>query len=246
MNKIKWIKVITVLLFVVLAGIFYSCRTSREEQVSLITDSLEEAVKDDTVQRPEEIIDIQTMENTEITEDTSELSNVNNLTNNNLKEAASTSNSAGDYIYVYICGEVMKPDVYKVNKETRVFEVIDAAGGLTDAAAGAYINQASKVSDGQQIYIPSIDEAADLLPAVSGITGDITENVGGNSLQLVNINIASASELMTLSGIGQAKAQAIIDYRISNGGFKSIDEIKKIDGIKDAVFNKIKDKICVG
>jgi competence protein ComEA len=127
------------------------------------------------------------------------------------------------------------------------------SGGFTKEAAGDYINQAQPVYDGQRIYIPTQDEVKELPVAeyVAGQalsveqstltnTGD-TNNTGSKdtSSTLVNINTANAEELMNLPGIGQAKANSIIDYRTTKGDFKTIEDLMSISGIKEGLFNQI-------
>lgn len=144
-------------------------------------------------------------------------------------------------IYVDVCGAVVHPGVYILSSQARVYEAIDMAGGFTEDAATFYVNQAQPLKDGQQINVPTIEEAAHLPLS----TEAAPEESGTNEGNLVNINTASAEELTTLSGIGVAKAEAIIAYRQTHGRFQTIDEIKNIEGIKEGVFNKIKDKITV-
>lgn len=143
--------------------------------------------------------------------------------------------------YVHICGAVKKPGVYEVSKGARIFEAVDLAGGFTKDADKNFINQAASVEDGQQIYIPSKEE---VLKEESGKASGTIPGTGqpGNSGK-VNINTATKEELCSLPGIGQAKADSIIDYRTNHGRFQNIEELKQIDGIKDGVYNKIKDKI---
>lgn len=135
------------------------------------------------------------------------------------------------FLYVEVCGCVNTPGVYEVPEGTRVYQVIEMAGGLKAEAGQGTVNQAEAVTDGQQIYIPSKDEEV-IQP----------ENMGNG---LVNINKASMEELMSLPGIGQSKAEAIISYRESAGRFAAIEDIMNVSGIKDAAFNKIKELICV-
>lgn len=137
-------------------------------------------------------------------------------------------------IYVHICGEVKKPGVYELNDGSRIFEAIEAAGGMTKAAAGDSVNQAEALSDGQQLYIPSSAE----IQKENLETAEISDGK-------VNLNKASKEELMTLSGIGEAKAEAIIRYREENGSFRTIEDIMEIEGIKEGVFRKIEDQITV-
>ena len=153
-------------------------------------------------------------------------------------------NSEKSGVYVYICGEVAAPGVYELSKDSRIYEAVDAAGGFTENAARESVNLASKVSDGMQITIYNKEEAA-LLPAGSGSAVGNTGQGGTSGSGLVNLNTATKEELMTLKGIGEAKAEDIIRYREKSGGFKKIEDIMKISGIKEAGFQKIKDNITV-
>ena len=153
-------------------------------------------------------------------------------------------NSKAAGIYVYICGEVAAPGVYELSEDSRIYEAVDAAGGFTENAARESVNLASKVSDGMQITIYNKEEAASL-PAGSGSAVGNNGQGGTSGSGLVNLNTATKEELMTLKGIGEAKAEDIIRYREKSGGFKKIEDIMKISGIKEAGFQKIKDNITV-
>ena len=138
-------------------------------------------------------------------------------------------------IYVYVCGQVNSPGVYMLIEGSRVMDLFVAADGLTSDAATEYWNQARLLVDGEMIYVPTKEEAEDFLPE--------TMDNGGNKSKKVNINTASKEELMTLPGIGESKALAIIAYRQKNGPFTSIEDIKKIEGIKDGVYAKVREYI---
>lgn len=153
-------------------------------------------------------------------------------------------NSEKSGVYVYICGEVAAPGVYELSEYSRIYEAVDAAGGFTENAARESVNLASKVSDGMQITIYNKEEAASL-PAGSGSAVGNAGQGGTSGSGLVNLNTATKEELMTLKGIGEAKAEDIIRYREKSGGFKKIEDIMKISGIKEAGFQKIKDNITV-
>lgn len=153
-------------------------------------------------------------------------------------------NSEKSGVYVYICGEVTAPGVYELSEDSRIYEAVDAAGGFTENAARESVNLASKVSDGMQITIYNKEEAASL-PAGSGSAVGNAGQGGTSGSGLVNLNTATKEELMTLKGIGEAKAEDIIRYREKSGGFKKIEDIMKISGIKEAGFQKIKDNITV-
>ena len=137
--------------------------------------------------------------------------------------------------YVYVCGAVVSPGVYELQAGSRVYEAIKSAGGLSEDADLGSINQAEYVTDGQMIKILTVSEAEN-----GTENGNETASDG-----LLDINNASVADFMTLPGIGQSKAQSIVQYREQNGAFSSVDEIMKVDGIKEGVFNKIKDCIKV-
>lgn len=143
-------------------------------------------------------------------------------------------------IAVHVCGQVKNAGVYTLAQGARVSDAIDAAGGLTKEAAGDFINQAQKLEDEQQVYVPSQEEAKESPKVVQQETNNVSHSENNG---LVNINQATKEELMTLPGIGEAKADMIITYREEHGKFASIEDIKNISGIKDGVFNKICDLI---
>ncbi|MBQ7563191.1 MAG: ComEA family DNA-binding protein [Lachnospiraceae bacterium] len=148
---------------------------------------------------------------------------------------------------VYICGEVKKPGVYELPEESRIVDALIAADGFTENAAGNYLNQAAPLSDGEMIYVPSKEEllsdgmaAGGALVAAGSGQSTVPESGG-----LVNINTADKAQLMTITGVGEAKAETIIAYREESGSFRSIEDIMNVPGIKEGMFNKIKDQICV-
>lgn len=130
------------------------------------------------------------------------------------------------------------PGVYELAGDARVYEAIALAGGLNDAAAGEALNQASTVTDGERIYIPTAEELEKGI--VDGQTAQVT---GTDNQGKININTAAKEELKTLPGIGDAKADSIISYREANGGFQTVEELMQVEGIKEGVFNKIKDRV---
>ena len=157
---------------------------------------------------------------------------------------------------VYVSGYVNNPGVYELSAGSRVIDAIDAAGGYSKEAYDNYLNLASLISDGQMIYVPSEEEVSQGNVesiagnggtsgiSVNGNGGNSGSNGTGNSGGLININSASKEELMTLPGIGESKADKIIAYREENGRFSTPEGIMEISGIKDGLYNKIKDKIC--
>lgn len=140
-----------------------------------------------------------------------------------------------DEVYVYVTGKVKNPDVYRVPEDYRIYQVIELAGGFLEDAETRNINLADKIFDGMQITVYAVGEE---------ISPIYEESLHGGS-RLININTASREQLMTLPGIGEAKADSIISYRNENGHFNSIEDIMKISGIKEGAFEKIKSYITV-
>lgn len=132
-------------------------------------------------------------------------------------------------IFVYICGNVNNPGVYDCPESMRIYEMIELAGGVTNEADVTGIDMAKKATDGQKIYIPAKGETV----------GYETQD------KLVNINSAGVSELTSLPGIGESRANDIIKYRTKNGSFEKIEDIMNVSGIKENLYDKIKDLICV-
>lgn len=140
-------------------------------------------------------------------------------------------------IYIDIGGCVYNPGVYKVKAGTRLFEVIEKAGGLTDDADIDSINRAEEVYDGQKLIIYSVDSDNEY--------GDLAVSPQQDSDGRININTADSSLLQEIPGVGPTTAQKIIDYRESNGKYKSIEDIKNVSGIGDKTFENLKDYITV-
>lgn len=159
-------------------------------------------------------------------------------------ESSAKSSSAAE-VYVDVDGAVVRPGVYRLKDGARVSQAIDAAGGLTAEADVTGLNRASKVADGQKIYVPKVGEQQKV-SADGGADGGAVLASGANDVAgLVNINTASAAELQTLSGIGPSMAQSIIDERTKNGAFASVDDLMRVSGIGEKKLAKIKDCICV-
>ena len=137
-------------------------------------------------------------------------------------------------IYVHICGEVNNPGVYELAEGSRIFEAVEAAGVFTEEAAQASLNLAQVISDEEQIGILTQDEAAEK-------ASQEREQAAG----IVNLNTASKEQLMTLTGIGESRAEDILRYRQESGGFQAIEEIMNVPGIKESAYLKIKDSITV-
>lgn len=155
------------------------------------------------------------------------------------EEPDSGEREADQTVIVDVKGEVQKPGVYEMKPGERFHHVIEKAGGLTNAADAVQINLAALLEDGMVVYIPKQGETAEDLvqqPAAAGA-------VAGE--QKVNLNKATAEDLQTLTGIGPAKAEAILSYREEAGGFKTIEDLMNVSGIGEKSFEKLKDSISV-
>ncbi len=176
---------------------------------------------------------------TSVTESNNEIENVTST--EELSEEVSTASD--DLIWVHICGEVENPGVYSLKEGSRLYELIELAGGMTQQAAKNYLNLVEKLIDGQRVQVPSVDELeSGTYQTYLSLETQIEKS---NSNSLININTASKEQLMTLPGIGESKANSIITYRQENGKFAKIEDIMNISGIKNAAFEKIKDLITV-
>ena len=163
------------------------------------------------------------------------------------------------FFYIDIKGQVNNPGVYKLKENSRIIDVINEAGGLTDNADTSIINLSKKIKDEMFIIIYSkeeiekyINEKLNKEILVIDENNDANINDYNEKQQekndentIININTANKEEFLLLNGIGEGKADAIISYRDENGYFNSIDEIKNVSGIGEALFEKIKDNITV-
>ena len=155
-----------------------------------------------------------------------------------LEESVFETTALEEYIDVFVSGCVNNPDVYTLKKGSIINEAVKMAGGFSEGACKDYVNLAKKLEGGEHIVIPGVDEVESAKLQLS--TEEVSDSQG---IVLVNINTATKEELMSLPGIGERKADSIIEYRKSKT-FSSPEDIMNISGIKEAAFNKIKDKIC--
>lgn len=138
---------------------------------------------------------------------------------------------------VYVCGAVVAPGVYELDDGSRIYEAVELAGGFMEEAAEDALNLAESVTDGQMIRIPTEEEQE-----AAGRQGAEADSAADGKLDL---NRADVAALMELPGIGQSKAEAIVGYREEHGSFSQAEDLMKVEGIKEGVFNKIKDRIKV-
>ncbi len=145
--------------------------------------------------------------------------------------------------FVYVCGAVKHPGVFELPQNSRVYEAIALAGGFRKNAYEKGINQAAQITDGQMIEVLTVKEQKESGAKTQGQGTDAANAQSQDDR--IDINTATAEQLTTLSGIGQAKAENIIAYRESSGGFSSVEDLMKVSGIGEGVYERIKDKVKV-
>lgn len=148
-------------------------------------------------------------------------------------------------IIVEIKGEVAKPDVYQLEEGSIIKDLIDMAGGVTEEADLSRINRAEELLNHELIIIGNINDETESSVVQNNSTYSSNGNNSDKVSTLININTADLEQLKEITGIGNIKAQSIIDYREANGGFKSLEELKNVDGIGDKTFEKIKEQITL-
>lgn len=154
------------------------------------------------------------------------------------EQMATDSDAKPDTIPVYVCGAVNAPGVYYLPVGSLKKDALDMAGGFIDDASREYVNLAETISEGEQIYFPTLSEIETWNPIYT-MSGDSGED------GRIPINSATKEQLMTLPGIGESKATAIITYRKQYGPFKQAEDLLNVSGIKDGVYQRIKDYIVV-
>lgn len=242
LKKLKKMKYLTGML--ILSVVFSTAACGREQE-----DTLQE-ITSEQLQGSDQIQGSTGEESTSGTaENAKESEGSGTSDGTNQESAAGGKRSDGSQteqtMFVYVCGAVEDAGVYELPEDARIFDALEAAGGVSTNAATELLNLAEQAEDGMRIYVPTREEAE-----VSGMNAmDQTAGAGTGTGQTsngkVNINTAGKEELMSLRGIGEAKAESILKYRESHGKFSSIEELMQIDGIKEGVFNKIKEDITI-
>lgn len=212
----------------------------------VISDSEESTpgVTEQTAFGEEETEDVEDTEDTEVTPVTDELNSV---------QEYRTEETENKDVYVFVCGQVSNPGVYRLQEGSRICDAIAMAGGCLDTADINIVNQAELLIDGSMIYIPMVGEeiqrtrVGQIPPGDSRDEQNLSDDNTGDFAPAgkLDLNLAAKEDLMNLPGVGESKADAIIKYREEHGRFNSIEEIKNITGIKDGIFNQIKEYIMV-
>lgn len=216
-KKIIGLVIITIIIFIV--SIFlYKQKSSNAFKEEYMTEIFEEESNDN-------------MEYTETLEEDTTIINEDSIDRNK--------------IIVEIKGEVAKPDVYQLEEGSIIKDLIDMAGGVTEEADLSRINRAEELLNHELIIIGNINDETESSVVQNNSTYSSNGNNSDKVSTLININTADLEQLKEITGIGNIKAQSIIDYREANGGFKSLEELKNVDGIGDKTFEKIKNEITL-
>ena len=216
-KKIIGLAIITIIIFIV--SIFlYKQKSSNAFKEEYMTEIFEEESNDN-------------MEYTETLEEDTSIINEDSIDRNK--------------IIVEIKGEVAKPDVYQLEEGSIIKDLIDMAGGVTEEADLSRINRAEELLNHELIIIGNINDETESSVVQNNSTYSSNGNNSDKGSTLININTADLEQLKEITGIGNIKAQSIIDYREANGGFKSLEELKNVDGIGDKTFEKIKEQITL-
>jgi len=235
----KWIKGILLGVFVLLAGVCYSCTHEAEGSLLVSGEAAEtvsgaENTADGAESRP-----------------ASDTAAAGKPADDAGKAEETVPATDPPPCYVYVCGAVLHPGVYRLQEGQRIYEAIELAGGFASGAARSWLNLAGKVEDGMKLEVPDEEQAKQWQqsapsgqPAFSGQT-DLSGQTADTGRKKVNLNTATREELMTLKGIGEARAEDIIRFREKQGYFQAIEDIMNVPGIKEAAFEKIKEEITV-
>ena len=161
-------------------------------------------------------------------------------------EPQTSSSEESEFLTVDVKGAVKNPGIYQLKKTSRINDAIQKAGGLTTDADSKSINLAQKLTDEAVIYVATMGENVTNAASNNGQT--LTTDTDGTAAQKgnkVNLNKANLSDLQSISGIGQKRAQDILDYREANGKFNSVDDLKNISGVGAKTLEKLKEYVTV-
>lgn len=168
---------------------------------------------------------------------------VEQVQQNNQTLPKNSSESDNDsLVYIDVKGSVKNEGVYQLKSGQRVNDAVGKAGGFTEEADKTSVNLSQKLKDEMVVYVANKDENRSLIPS------DVVQNNVSseqNKEASININTASLEELQKISGIGQKKAQDIMNYREEHSGFKTVDDLKNVSGIGEKTLEKIKSEVSV-
>lgn len=159
-----------------------------------------------------------------------------------------------EYYYVHVCGAVNRPGVYKLDAKSRCCDAVEKAGGFREDAAKDYLNMAAEIEDGSRLEIPTQEQVSSSESDLQeqdqtryGLTSQKSDGDASTDIEKdrININTADISLLCQIPGVGESRAESIISFREENGNFTVCEDIMQVSGIKEGLYSKIKDRICV-
>jgi len=163
------------------------------------------------------------------------------VTNSNDGDVVVIANPASFEVVVEIRGEVQSPGVYRLPEDARLNDLLTAAGGASEDADLSTHNLARRLTDAEVVVIEQIGVAT----PVAAVQADAPGNTQSINFR-IDINTASQAELESLPGIGPVIAKRIIDYRLSNGRFSTIEELTRVEGVSDSLLTDIQNLITAG
>ena len=220
MNKKINIIVILISSFIIIGTIAYKLNLNIQDEVYIVSEN-EENIEEDNIKIEKDY-------------------ETNNIENN--IEYKNKENTISKNVTIYVSGEVNNPGIVTIESDKRLYDAVEKLGGVTQNADLNRINLAIKINDEEHYIIPKIGEENIISQDISVNNIDTIKN---EQTSKININTATIEELDNLPGVGEATANKILNYRQENGMFKSIEEIKNVNGIGEKKYIDIKDKICI-
>ena len=220
MNKKINIIVILISSFIIIGTIAYKLNLNIQDEIYIVSEN-EENIEEDRINIEKDY-------------------ETNNIENN--IEYKNKENTISKNVTIYVSGEVNNPGIVTIESDKRLYDAVEKLGGVTENADLNRINLALKLNDEEHYIIPKIGEENIISQDISVNNIDTIKN---EQTSKININTATIEELDNLPGVGEATANKILNYREENGMFKSIEEIKNVNGIGEKKYVDIKDKICI-
>ena len=220
MNKKINIIVILISSFMIIGTIAYKLNLNTQDEVYIVSEN-EENIEEDNIKIEKDY-------------------ETNNIENN--IEYKNKENTISKNVTIYVSGEVNNPGIVTIESDKRLYDAVEMLGGVTQNADLNRINLAIKLNDEEHYIIPKIGEDNIISQDISVNNIDTIKN---EQTSKININTATIEELDNLPGVGEATANKILNYREENGIFKSIEEVKNVNGIGEKKYIDIKDKICI-
>ena len=216
MNKKINIIVILISSFIIIGTMAYKLNLNIQDEVYIVSEN-EEKIEENNIKIEKDY-------------------EINNI------EYKNKENTISKNVTIYVSGEVNNPGIVTIESDKRLYDAVEKLGGFTENADLNKVNLAIKLNDEEHYIIPKIGEENIISQDISVNNIDTIKN---EQTSKININTATIEELDNLPGVGEATANKILNYREENGIFKSIEEVKNVNGIGEKKYIDIKDKICI-